>query len=105
VWPSSVQAQALRNGAQRHGLARLDAGDRLRIAQQRDAPGRRNLAQFNSSGVFGASSNLTWSGTVLATTGLTATGAILHNTTTNNQSYTTTGAGTITISSGTTGTS
>ena len=34
---------------------------------------------------------------------LTATGAILHNTTTNSQSYTTTGAGTITISSGTAG--
>jgi hypothetical protein len=36
--------------------------------------------------------------------GLTGTGAITLNTTTNNQSYTTTGAGTITISSGTTGT-
>ena len=35
--------------------------------------------------------------------GLTATGAITLNTTTNNQSYTTTGAGTITISSGTAG--
>jgi len=68
------------------------------------AAGSNTQIQFNSSGVFGASANLTWSGTVLATTGLTATGAILHNTTTNNQSYTTTGAGTITISSGTTGT-
>jgi len=36
-------------------------------------------------------------------TALTATGAITLNTTTNNQSYTTTGAGTITFSSGTTG--
>jgi hypothetical protein len=68
------------------------------------AAGSNTQLQFNSSGVFGASANLTWSGTVLATTGLTATGAILHNTTTNNQSYTTTGAGAITISSGTTGT-
>ena len=68
------------------------------------AAGSNTQLQFNSSGVFGASSSLTWSGTVLSTTGLTATGAILHNTTTNNQSYTTTGAGAITISSGTTGT-
>jgi len=37
-------------------------------------------------------------------TTLTATGAITHNTTTNNQSYTTTGAGTITLTSGTAGT-
>jgi len=36
-------------------------------------------------------------------TSLTGTGAITFNTTTNNQSYTTTGAGTITISSGTAG--
>jgi hypothetical protein len=36
-------------------------------------------------------------------TSLTATGAITFNTTTNNQSYTTTGAGAITMSSGTTG--
>lgn len=67
------------------------------------AAGSNTQIQFNSSGVFGASANLTWSGTVLSTTGLTATGAITLNTTTNNQSYTTTGAGTITISSGTTG--
>ena len=66
--------------------------------------GSNTQLQFNNSGVFGASANLTWSGTVLSTTGLTATGAITLNTTTNNQSYTTTGAGTITISSGTTGT-
>jgi hypothetical protein len=39
-----------------------------------------------------------------AFTTLGATGVITHNTTTNNQSYTTTGAGTITISSGTAGT-
>ena len=36
-------------------------------------------------------------------TTLTATGVITHNTTTNNQSYTTTGAGTITLTSGTAG--
>ena len=65
--------------------------------------GSNTQIQFNNSGVFGASANLTWSGTVLSTTGLTATGAITLNTTTNNQSYTTTGAGTITISSGTAG--
>lgn len=68
------------------------------------AAGSNTQIQFNNAGALGASSSLTWSGTVLVTTGLTATGAILHNTTTNNQSYTTTGAGTITISSGTTGT-
>jgi hypothetical protein len=68
------------------------------------AAGSNTQLQFNNSGAFGASANLTWSGTVLSTTGLTATGAILHNTVANNQSYTTTGAGTITISSGTTGT-
>ncbi|CAB4131860.1 Intramolecular chaperone auto-processing domain containing protein [uncultured Caudovirales phage] len=67
------------------------------------AAGSNTQIQFNNSGVFGASANLTWSGTVLSTTGLTATGAITLNTTTNNQSYTTTGAGTITISSGTAG--
>ena len=68
------------------------------------AAGSNTQIQFNNSGAFGASSDLTWNGTVLSTTGLTATGAITLNTTTNNQSYTTTGAGTITISSGTTGT-
>lgn len=67
------------------------------------AAGSNTQIQFNNSGVFGASANLTWDGTVLSTTGLTATGAITLNTTTNNQSYTTTGAGTITISSGTAG--
>ena len=42
------------------------------------------------------------SGTVAATT-LSASGVVTINTTTNNQSYTTTGAGTITITSGTAG--
>ena len=39
----------------------------------------------------------------ISVSSLTATGAITLNTTTNNQSFTTTGAGTITITSGTTG--
>jgi len=43
-------------------------------------------------------------GIVYIPDGVTATGAITFNTTTNNQSYTTTGAGTITITSGTLGT-
>ena len=38
-------------------------------------PGGSNTqVQFNNSGSFGGSANLTWSGTVLSTTGLTATG-------------------------------
>jgi len=61
-------------------------------------------------GIGTANQVLTSSGTApqwsssLTIVGLTATGAITLNTTTNNQSYTTTGAGTITISSGTAGT-
>jgi len=43
------------------------------------------------------------SGVVYISDSLTVTDAITFNTTTNNQSYTTTGAGTITITSGTTG--
>ena len=77
-----------------------------------------------TSGLETDSANLTFSGTILTSTGfagpingtvgattpstgafttLSATGAITLNTTTNNQSYTTTGAGIITISSGTAG--
>ena len=54
----------------------------------------------------GSIDNMTIGGSTAAAgtfTTLTASGAITSNTTTNNQSYTTTGAGTITISSGTTG--
>ena len=51
----------------------------------------------------GAAAAPSWSSALTALTTLTATGAITFNTTTNNQSYTTTGAGTITISSGTAG--
>ena len=61
---------------------------------------------LTSTGV-GTINNMSIGATTPATgafTTLSATGAITANTTTNNQSYTTTGAGTITISSGTAGT-
>jgi hypothetical protein len=54
--------------------------------------GSNTQLQFNNSGVFGASANLTWSGTVLSTTGFTAS---------SDSSFTSTGA--LTISKGTTG--
>jgi hypothetical protein len=54
--------------------------------------GSNTQIQFNNSGVFGASANLTWSGTVLGTTGFTAS---------SDSSFTSTGA--LTISKGTTG--
>jgi hypothetical protein len=60
---------------------------------------------LTSNGV-GSIDNMTIGGSTSAAgtfTSLTATGAITANTTTNNQSYTTTGAGTITITSGTIG--
>jgi hypothetical protein len=53
--------------------------------------GSNTQLQFNNNGVFGASSNLTWSGTVLSTTGFTAS---------SDSSFTSTGA--LTISKGTT---
>lgn len=53
--------------------------------------GSNTQIQFNNSGVFGASSNLTWNGSVLATTGFTAS---------SDSSFTSTGA--LTISKGTT---
>ncbi len=53
--------------------------------------GSNTQIQFNNSGVFGASANLTWSGTVLATTGFTAS---------SDSSFTSTGA--LTISKGNT---
>jgi hypothetical protein len=65
--------------------------------------------QLVVTGGVGISENLYVNGNIVSTNGvssanLTSTGIITHNTTSNNQSYTTTGAGTITISSGTTGT-
>jgi len=57
-----------------------------------NAAGSNTQIQFNNSGVFGASANLTWSGTVLGTTGFTAS---------SDSSFTSTGA--LTISKGTTG--
>jgi len=56
------------------------------------AAGSNTQLQFNSSGVLGASASLTWSGTVLSTTGFTAS---------SDSSFTSTGA--LTISKGTTG--
>jgi hypothetical protein len=53
--------------------------------------GSNTQIQFNSSGNFGASSNLTWNGTVLGTTGFTAS---------SDSSFTSTGA--LLISKGTT---
>ena len=54
--------------------------------------GSNTQIQFNNSGVFGASSSLTWSGTVLGTTGFTAS---------SDSTFTSTGA--LLISKGTTG--
>ena len=56
------------------------------------AAGSNTQVQFNNSGAFGASSSLTWSGTVLGTTGFTAS---------SDSSFTSTGA--LLISKGTTG--
>ena len=53
--------------------------------------GSNTQIQFNNGGVFGASANLTWSGTVLGTTGFTAS---------SDSSFTSTGA--LSISKGTT---
>ena len=61
--------------------------------------GSNTQIQFNNSGVFGASANLTWNGTSLAVTGTVAvTGAL---TATLNSTFSSTGA--LTISKGTTG--
>lgn len=61
--------------------------------------GSNTQVQFNNSGVFGASANLTWSGTVLAVTGTAAvTGAL---TATLDSTFSSTGA--LIISKGTTG--
>jgi hypothetical protein len=61
--------------------------------------GSNTQVQFNNSGVFGASANLTWSGTVLAVTGTVAvTGAL---TATLDSTFSSTGA--LIISKGTTG--
>jgi hypothetical protein len=61
--------------------------------------GSNTQVQFNNSGVFGASANFTWSGTVLAVTGTVAvTGAL---TATLDSTFSSTGA--LTISKGTTG--
>ena len=61
--------------------------------------GSNTQIQFNNSGVFGASANLTWSGTTLAVTGTVAvTGAL---TATLDSTFSSTGA--VTLSKGTTG--
>ena len=61
--------------------------------------GSNTQVQFNNSGVFGASANLTWSGTALAVTGTVAvTGAL---TATLDSTFSSTGA--LLISKGTTG--
>jgi hypothetical protein len=61
--------------------------------------GSNTQIQFNNSGVFGASANLTWSGTALAVTGTVAvTGAL---TATLDSTFSSTGA--LIISKGTTG--
>jgi hypothetical protein len=56
------------------------------------AAGSNTQVQFNNAGAFGASSSLTWSGTVLGTTGFTAS---------SDSTFTSTGA--LQISKGTTG--
>jgi hypothetical protein len=64
-----------------------------------NAAGSNTQVQFNNSGLFGASANLTWSGSALAVTGTVAvTGAL---TATLDSTFSSTGA--LTISKGTTG--
>jgi len=48
------------------------------------AGGTNTQVQFNDNGVFGGSANLTWDGSTLATTGLTASGAVTLSATTQN---------------------
>jgi hypothetical protein len=58
------------------GAATLSAGT-LNIPQYLGLPvGNNTEIQFNNSGAFGASSALTWSGTLLSATALTTTGVI-----------------------------
>jgi hypothetical protein len=58
------------------GVATLSAGT-LNIPQYGGLPvGNNTEIQFNNSGAFGASSALTWSGTLLSATALTTTGVI-----------------------------
>jgi hypothetical protein len=58
------------------GAATLSAGT-LNIPQYLGVPvGNDTEIQFNDGGAFGASSALTWSGTLLSATALTTTGAI-----------------------------
>ena len=58
------------------GAATLSAGT-LNIPQYLGLPvGNNTEIQFNNSGAFGASSALTWSGTLLSASALTTTGAI-----------------------------
>lgn len=58
------------------GAATLSAGT-LNIPQYGGLPvGSNTEIQFNNSGAFGASSALTWSGTLLSATALTTTGVI-----------------------------
>ena len=66
------------------------------------ATGQTTLANATTGGLQAVAIGNTTPGTA-SFTALTATGALTFNTTTNNQSLTTTGAGTITISSGTLG--
>ena len=56
-----------------------------------NAAGSNTQVQFNNSGVFGASANLTWNGTTLSTTGFTAS---------SDSTFSSTGA--VTLSKGTT---
>jgi len=64
-----------------------------------NAAGSNTQVQFNNSGLFGASANLTWSGSALAVTGTVAvTGAL---TATLDSTFSSTGA--LSISKGTTG--
>jgi hypothetical protein len=55
------------------------------------AAGSNTQVQFNNSGAFGASANLTWNGTVFSATGYTATGTITGSATSGVYAYGTLG--------------
>ena len=75
-------------------------GTTITASTQFTGPGTGLTGTASSLSVGGSAGSV--SGAVAATT-LSASGVVTINTTTNNQSYTTTGAGTITITSGTAG--
>ena len=57
--------------------------------------GSNTQIQFNNSGAFGASANMTWNGTTIAVGNSSSTGATISNTTTNQLQFYNTGSTTV----------